>query len=223
MKTLNQTPYQRRKCVEDAIKLVLLVLIPLPALIAWCHYKKLIKQFPLGESDFRVHEGGNDALRMGARECMKATYPILSCLCIGLYFIVYLQQSTLLQIIFFASLILSTVWLYAYSKHVGCQMVGVLFFPEKDEIVIPRDPLTNTAMQDLFHLKWIRDLYSMETLRLSDITKVNRSKGIHLFIHGLFGTRGLHFSNKQKRDECLAAIERTSHRRFSAIDFEGFA
>ena len=101
-------------------------------------------------------------------------------------------------------------------------MVGVLLYPQTNTIVIPRDSLTNTAMADVFALKWIVDMYTMEAIDLNAIQKITRKSGKWLFIHGSFGTRGIYFSNKQKRDECISAIERCMKKTMVRLDFEGF-
>ena len=60
----------------------------------------------------------------------------------------------------------------------------------------------------------------MESVRLSQIKKITREAGKKLYIHGPFGSRGIHFSNKQKRDECISAIENLGRVRAN-LEFEG--
>ena len=56
-------------------------------------------------------------------------------------------------------------------------------------------------------MKFISDLGTMEEAPLSQVIKITRQADKKLFIHGRFGSRGMCFSNKQKRDECISAIE----------------
>jgi hypothetical protein len=83
---------------------------------------------------------------------------------------------------------------------------GVLVDAREDRLVIPKD-MANYSISDYFQLKFIRDLGQMEIVRLSQIKRITRQGGTALFIHGKFGSRGVKFSIKQKRDECMSAIQ----------------
>jgi hypothetical protein len=42
---------------------------------------------------------------------------------------------------------------------------------------------------------------------LSDIGRITRKIGYDLYLSGSFGSRRITFTNKQKRDECIYAIQ----------------
>lgn len=200
------------------LMVVCAVLTPLAAIVAWRHYKKLMSEYQTDGAVIRVHEAGRDALTMGFKNCLEATFPfVLLALCSGSE---YKDSAWFLPIMVILA-VLSLIWFYVMSKKAGCMMVGVLIYPQTNTIVIPRDSLTNTAMADLFALKWVRDMYTMEAIDLNAIEKITRESGKKFFIHGDFGTRGIYFSNKQKRDECIYAIERCMKKTMVRFDYEG--
>lgn len=211
----------------EGIWLIGALLAPLAAIVAWFHYQKLMSKYQVDESVLRVHEGGRDALMLALLNCIKATIPAVIVVAVYIYLAPSFEYSSSLSqgVFLFVMAILaalSLIWFYVMSKKVGCMMVGVLFYPQANTIVIPRDSLTNTAMADVFALKWVVDMYTMEAIDLNAIKKITRQSGKWLFIHGDFGTRGIYFSNKQKRDECISAIEHCMKKTMVRFDFEGF-
>lgn len=80
--------------------------------------------------------------------------------------------------------------------------------------------MVNFGIQDYLQLRFIRDMGDMESVPLSAITKITREAGKKLYVHGEFGSRGIAFSHKQKRDECIAAIENGSHEAITSVEFE---
>jgi hypothetical protein len=86
---------------------------------------------------------------------------------------------------------------------------GVLIDIRKDRMVMPKD-MANYSIADYLQLKFIRELGKMEEVPLSQIKRITRQGGTALFIHGKFGSRGIKFSIKQKRDECMSAIQEGS-------------
>ena len=75
-----------------------------------------------------------------------------------------------------------------------------------NRVLLPKD-MANYSITDYFNLKFITDLGTLEQVPLDQIRKITRQGGKKLFIHGKFGSRGMTFFNKQKRDECISAIE----------------
>jgi hypothetical protein len=86
---------------------------------------------------------------------------------------------------------------------------GVLVDARKDVVILPKD-MANYSIVDYLQLKFIRELGQVEEVRLSQIKRITRQGGTALFIHGKFGSRGIKFSIKQKRDECMSAIQEAS-------------
>ena len=94
----------------------------------------------------------------------------------------------------------------------------VIADPRNDHVLLPKD-MANYGIEDYVQLKFIRELGEMESVPLSQISKITLEAGKKLFIHGPFGSHGICFSNKQKRDECIAAIEYSSEVA-ATLDFE---
>ena len=94
---------------------------------------------------------------------------------------------------------------------------GVVVDSENDMVHLPQD-MANYSLEDYFMLKPLLKLGSLEHVRLSEIERITRQGGKSLFIHGPFGSRGLHYSNKQKRDECIAAILHASKNKISTYE-----
>lgn len=67
--------------------------------------------------------------------------------------------------------------------------------------------LANCTASDIVKLRFLKGLGTVERFQYSQITSFTREKGKLFYIHGDFGSRALSFSNKQKRDECLAALQ----------------
>jgi len=82
--------------------------------------------------------------------------------------------------------------------------------------------MANYSVSDYLNLKFITELGTVEEVQLNQIRKITRQAGKKLFIHGKFGSRGMSFSNKQKRDECISAIEDAA-RLSASLEYEGAA
>ena len=65
-----------------------------------------------------------------------------------------------------------------------------------------------------------KELLSYTTREFSTEESISREKGKILFIHGEFGTRKIEYMTKQKRDECLYAIQRIKKQKITATEFE---
>ena len=87
-------------------------------------------------------------------------------------------------------------------------------------LVIPADYNKNTLVENVFGGKLFTSMFEMEELPLSGLRKITRQSGRKAFLHGTFGTRCVAWRNKQKRDECIAALERASSRRMGGIDMD---
>lgn len=92
---------------------------------------------------------------------------------------------------------------------ISANYFGVLIDTRKDRMIMPKD-MANYSIVDYLQLKFIRELGKMEEVPLSQIKRITRQGGTALFIHGKFGSRGIKFSIKQKRDECMSAIQEGS-------------
>ncbi len=110
-------------------------------------------------------------------------------------------------IIMLIPLIFLVVFGVTYAARMATLQIGVLIFQNNDAFVIPSDTY-NIKFLDYFKLKWFRDMQEMEVLRLSQIAKITRgANGKMLYVHGTFGTRGIAWKDKQKREECIYALQ----------------
>jgi hypothetical protein len=124
--------------------------------------------------------------------------------------------------IFFILLIIC-VLLFWVAYHVSCWVAatyyGVLIDKGSGKIVLPMD-MANYSITDYLKLKFIYELGKMESVNYRDIKRITRQRGYSLYIHGPFGSRAIKFPSKQKRDECLSAIEDALGSRKTMIEFE---
>ena len=107
------------------------------------------------------------------------------------------------------------------AQSIAATYFGVFVDPFNNRVLLPKD-MANYSITDYFNLKFITDLGTMEQVPLDQIRKITRQGGKKLFIHGKFGSRGMTFSNKQKRDECISAIEDAA-RVSASLEFEDAA
>ncbi len=205
-----------------ALKYLALLLLPFSGLVGWLYFRRLSARYQLGRETIRVHESGLNALSAALADNATAGMPVVIALILLYYGFEWRAESNEIWLLLCGlwALGLSLVWFIVWSCHLGAKMIGVLIFEETQTIVIPWDPLNNTAKEDFFRLKWFFDAMHLEELNLGEIEKITRQAGVKLFIHGAFGTRGLRFSSKQKRDECIAAIERITKKCYVHLDLE---
>jgi hypothetical protein len=72
-------------------------------------------------------------------------------------------------------------------------------------------------------LRFIADYTKVDSVKISQITKLTRGYGTELYVHGPFGSRAIIMSSKQKRDECLAMIQNfTGKRGLLITEIEGY-
>lgn len=106
--------------------------------------------------------------------------------------------------------------MYHMSLSLANTYFGVVVDPQSRKVIIPVDT-GNCSLTDLLALNFIRQAGSVEEISLDEIDRVTKEKGVNFYIHGVFGSRMIGFSNKQKRDECLSAIQR--HTRLRSRDY----
>ena len=200
-----------KKDDNGALMIVIGVIIFIPFLIfTFMHYAKIKKEFPITESSQRIFDFGNlfPDLGMGGGAIL-----------IG-YYVLAIASSSKLAIIFVPVLVIAGVWLcYHIAKSIASTYFGVIVDPVRDIVLLPKD-MANYGIEDYLKLRFIKELGSMEKVSLSEVTKITREAGKKLYIHGRFGSRGIAFSNKQKRDECIAAIENGSNAAITSVEFE---
>lgn len=186
-------------------------IIFIPFLIfTFMHYAKLKKEFPLTASSQRIFEMGKllPAFAIGGFSSMVGYYALVT------------AASSKLAIILVPIFAIVGIWLcYHIAKSIASTYFGVIVDPVRDSIILPKD-MANYGIEDYLRLRFIKELGSLEVVKLSNITKITRQAGKKLFVHGSFGSRGIEFTNKQKRDECLAAIENGCKTVIASNEFE---
>ncbi|WP_455231419.1 hypothetical protein [Geopseudomonas aromaticivorans] len=107
---------------------------------------------------------------------------------------------------------------YKIARSVSTNYFGVYVDSANDRVVFPED-LGNLSLGEILRLKIITRLGEMDEVPLSGIKRITRQSGTKLFIHGQFGSRAIKYSDKQKRDECISAIQHAGSVS-SPIEFE---
>ena len=186
-----------------ALGLVIGFIICAPLLIiSIYHYYRLRSIYKENEHSQRVFDVGNLV-----RPFVLALLPVL--IAWRLYALILSSGSAVSTVVTAAILITTLFILFKISKLISSTYYGVFIDPENDRIVLPKD-MGNYSVSDYIKLKFITELGTMEEVPLSQIKRITRQGGKKLFIHGKFGARGMTFSSKQKRDECLSAVEVSS-------------
>lgn len=98
------------------------------------------------------------------------------------------------------------------SKWVAVKYVGAIIDEGKDIVVFPPD-MQSYEISDYFKLKFLKDMSQVDTVNISSIEKMTRQAGKHLYLQGPFGSRKISFSTKQKRDECMSAIQQAARKK----------
>lgn len=112
------------------------------------------------------------------------------------------------------------IWVaYHVARWVGATYFGVLVDRDNRKIFHPKDML-NYSITDYLKLKFIHELGEIESVPLDNIQRITRQSRVHLYLHGPFGSRGIKFPSKQKRDECLVAIEEAMGKRKTMMEIE---
>lgn len=124
----------------------------------------------------------------------------------------------LLALIEIALILIALIGMFVLSARIGTTQIGMLIFKKQGIFIIPSDPNKNTLSQNIFQFQLLKDMFTMEELPLKEIYKITREYGKKAFIHGSFGTRQVAWRDKQKRDECIAALEMACGRKLSSID-----
>lgn len=124
----------------------------------------------------------------------------------------------LLALIEIALILIALIGMFILSARIGTTQIGMLIFRKQGIFIIPTDPNKNTLYQNIFQFQLVKDMFTMEELPLNEIYKITREYGKKAFIHGTFGSRQVAWRDKQKRDECIAALEMACGRKLSSID-----
>lgn len=92
------------------------------------------------------------------------------------------------------------------AERVAVEYFGIIFNDNDNTMILPAD-ISNISFGDVIRLKFLSKLGEQDRIAIGTITNITREKGVNFYIHGSFGSRCINFSNKQKRDECLSALQ----------------
>ncbi len=217
---------KKNEDVNRLIALVLqlagIVLFSVFLINSYLTFKKYSKKYILKNADIRVNDSGN--LFRYIHIAIGLGVLMLISLC-SIYYVandiplnavnykIYIILSCLILL-----LIASIIAMFVLSSRIATTQIGMLVYKSKGIFVIPADPHNNTLEDNILKLKALKDLCSMEQLPIKSVSKVTRQGGTKAFIHGSFGTRCLAWRDKQKRDECISAIEMACGKRLSSLD-----
>jgi hypothetical protein len=187
---------------------------------AFVVYKKYSRKYNFDEADYHVHDAYSFLqyipISIGAAAVPAITLYMIYSWISGGNFTYTNIIIAIICFIFFA--LFPIISLFAISARMGTAQVGMLVYKNKGIFVIPKDSRNNSLLENIFSSKLIKDSYSMEEIPLDGLVKITRKSGKYAYVHGNFGTRCISWNDKQKRDECIAALEMACGRRLTNID-----
>ncbi|GIU12778.1 hypothetical protein [Shewanella glacialipiscicola] len=201
----------RRKANDESIKLFFMVagvLLFLPFMfVSFFHYKKLKKIYFSTSNAQRVFDS--------AQLIKSIVYSVgLITTTLIIMFYATSQLSGLVgpdyqKVILGLDAILLALGIYPVCKlaqRVAVRYLGVIFNDDSNRMIIPVD-LANASASENLRLQFLKQMGECEEIPIKEITNITREKGVNFYIHGAFGSRQINFTNKQKRDECLMALQ----------------
>ncbi len=192
---------------ELALMAIGIVFIPLVATFGLWHYMKLKRKYLKYKGVRRVV----DVWNLGA-----PFYSFVS-LVFCTYMIPPMVAARISEIVAYA--------LYPVALYIGIKLAqraascyfGAAIIPETGTVVFPED-MAGYGIGDYIALRFITNLAKMDEIELDEIEKISRQAGKRLYIHGPFGSRSISFTNKQKRDECIFAIQAVSKKKTGLLN-----
>lgn len=202
-----------KKKDDSDLYIVLGMILFIPFLIfAWRHYSRLKREFVANASSQRIFDTASlwYPLGIGGGITAVATYLILALAHGPWYLSIILAPCLGLLFLFLGRQV---------ARWLAATYFGVLVDPLQDRVLLPCD-MASYGVAEYLSFRFLRDMGTVDSISLSGITKITREAGKSLYVHGGFGSRAMTFTNKQKRDECIAAIESASRRSIRAGGFE---
>lgn len=201
----------RRKADDELLKIVFMVagvLLFLPFMfVSYFHYKKLKNTYFSTSNTQRIFDSA---------QLIKSIVYSVGLISTTLVFMLYAtsQLSGLVgpdyqKVIIGLDAMLLALGIYPVCKlaqRVAVRYLGVIFNNDTKMMIIPVD-LANASASENLRLQFLRRMGECEEIPVKEITNITREKGVNFYIHGAFGSRQINFTNKQKRDECLMALQ----------------
>lgn len=189
------------------------VILFIPFLIfAWRHYSRLKRVFAANGTSQRIFDTASlwYPLGVGGGITIVSAYLIFWFAHWQWYFSIVLVPCIGLLCLYLG---------HQVARWLAATYFGVLVDPLQDRVLLPCD-MASYGVADYLSFRFLQDMGTIDSIPLSGITKITREAGKSLYVHGAFGSRAMTFTNKQKRDECIAAIESASRRSIRAGGFE---
>ncbi|HEC1249249.1 TPA: hypothetical protein RZN50_000118 [Citrobacter braakii] len=92
------------------------------------------------------------------------------------------------------------------AERIAIEYFGIIFNDNDRTMILPAD-IGNMGLGDRLRLKFLSRMGEQDSIEIRKISNITREKGVNFYIHGDFGSRRINFSNKQKRDECISALQ----------------
>ena len=92
------------------------------------------------------------------------------------------------------------------AERIAIEYFGIIFSDNDRTMILPAD-IGNMGLGDRLRLKFLSRMGEQDSIEIRKISNITREKGVNFYIHGDFGSRRINFSNKQKRDECISALQ----------------
>ena len=185
------------------------ILIFRPCLsITFLRYRKLKKMYRGVANTQRVYDRGNLFNNIFVTIILLAVFTFII-VCIDLDLEKYAPPEYLNNIVLFIlpPFVLFLLWtLKKVAEGIAVEYFGVMFNDNDHSMHLPAD-LDNMGLGETLRLHFLRRLGDQDRIDVKKITNITREKGVNFYIHGDFGSRKIHFTNKQKRDECISALQ----------------
>lgn len=205
---------RRSQANDEMLKYALMVIgviLFLPFMFfSYLHYKKIKKNYINNSNAQRVYDVGL---------LWRSTIFSSGIITTGIVAMFYVNRNLLAvippeyaKVLFVIDAVVIIAAFYPIKKmaeRVAVRYFGVIFDDNDKNMVIPAD-LANASFSENIRLNFIRKMGDYEEIDISEIFNVTREKGVNFFVHGRFGSRKINFTNKQKRDECLSALQARS-------------
>jgi len=109
---------------------------------------------------------------------------------------------------------------YKVAQWVAVKYIGAIIDADNGLVIFPPD-MQSYGVADYLTMKALKDMSRLDKVNISEIEKMTRQAGKRLYLHGRFGSRGIFFSDKQKRDECMSAIQQLCGKGTLMYELEG--
>lgn len=205
---------RRSQANDEMLKYALMVIgviLFLPFMFfSYLHYKKIKKNYINNSNSQRIYDVGllwrsiifsSGIITTGIVAMFYVNSNLLA--------VIPPEYAKVLFVIDAAVIIAAFYPIKKMAERVAVRYFGVIFDDNDKKMVIPAD-LANASFSENIRLNFIRKMGDYEEIDISEIFNVTREKGVNFFVHGRFGSRKINFTNKQKRDECLSALQARS-------------